>query len=102
MKTPKVPPDIQSIGKRLFSQPNLISEVLGLVIGPTVEGKYLHWDKLRYRTPPEGINHENWWFGIKMQRRSLFKAIPLNDKKDKPFVFLTVDPIPEIIHKIDS
>jgi Fic family protein len=102
MKTPKVPPDIQSIGKRLFSQPNLISEVLGLVIGPTVEGKYLHWDKLRYRTPPEGINHENWWFGIKMQRRSLFKAIPLTDKKDKPFVFLTVDPMLEILHKIDQ
>lgn len=102
MKTPKTPPDIQSIGERLFSQPDLISEVLSLVIGPTIEGKYLHWDKLRYRTPPEGINHKNWWFGIKMQRRSLFKAIPLTDKKDKPFVFLTVDPMPEILHKIDQ
>ena len=102
MKIPETPPDIQLIRKKLFGQYGSISDIFSLIMGPTVEGKYLHWDKLRYHTPPKGITHENWWLGIKMQRRHLFKAIPLNDKKGKPFVFLTVDPISEILHKIDQ
>ena len=36
---------------------------------PFDDSAYLHWDQLRYRTPPEGWNHPDWWLGIKLQRR---------------------------------
>ena len=33
----------------------------------TEEGnEYVHWDKLRRRTPPSDLTHEEWWLGIKL------------------------------------
>jgi Fic family protein len=64
--------------------------------------KYLHWDKLRYHKPPEGVSNEQWWFAIKKQRQSLFKQIPLTDGGQKPFQYLTNDFVSEVLHQIDQ
>ena len=50
MKIPKRPPPLSELfgqikGERLIA---CVTEVGP----PTVDGKYLHWDELRYRTPP--------------------------------------------------
>ena len=66
-----------------------------------VRGKYLHWDKLRFCPPPEGLSTTEWWQGIKFRRSVQFKAMPLRDKDGKNFVYLIGDPIPEILHRID-
>lgn len=29
---------------------------------------YLHWDKLRHLTPPEGISSKEWWYALKFKR----------------------------------
>lgn len=31
---------------------------------------YLHWDALRHRTPPAGLNHREWWWALKSKRLS--------------------------------
>ena len=31
--------------------------------------RYLHWDELRHRPPPEGLSHEQWWLAEKLSRR---------------------------------
>jgi Fic family protein len=69
------------------------------VQGPTVSGKYIHWDKLRFHTPPEGLSHEEWWFGLKLHRRG--QSVALRDKTGKPFSFSLVDPLPEFLHEVD-
>jgi hypothetical protein len=30
--------------------------------------RYLPWDELRYRTPPDDLTHEEWWLAIRLAR----------------------------------
>ena len=101
MKAPKIPPDYNVLWDKFKSHERFI-ELLFHLSGPTVEGKYLHWDKLQHYKPPEGKTHEEWWFSIKFQRRYLYKQLPLFDKHNKAFAHLNVDPINEICHEIDQ
>ncbi|MBN1908350.1 MAG: Fic family protein [Pirellulales bacterium] len=81
------------------------SERIGLLLrhfrSPTVDGKYLHWDKLRHHDPPPGISHQEWWFALKLSRQSLAREIPLTDHYGRPFAFVLADPIPERLHQLD-
>lgn len=76
-------------------------DILTKVPEPTVRGAYLHWDKLRYLKPPEGLTDRAWWFGLKI-RRAQKKRIPLEDSAGIPFSFLLPDPLPECLHHADS
>jgi len=102
MKMPKNPPSIEIIWEQIKADKELIPKIFGERFAPLVKGKYLHWDKLLYYPPPKDLTHEQWWFSLKMQRRNLLKQITLNDKKGEPFQYLEVDPIPEMLHKIDQ
>ncbi len=102
MKMPQKPPDTGDLWKQFMKNPERLVNVLTESPSPLVEGKYLHWHKLRYYSPPEGLSHKEWWLAIKLRRQSLFKEIPLKDKNGKPFKYLEVDPIPERLHNIDQ
>jgi len=102
MRMPKTPPALDSIWARMREEQELIPKIFGQRFAPSVRGKYLHWDKLLYYEPPEGLSHEEWWFALKIQRQNLFKQAPLNDKAAKPFQYLEADPMPEIVHEIDQ
>lgn len=101
MKMPKSPPDIGSIRTAFSKNPEKF-DLIFTSSSALAEGKYLHWDKLRYHTPPQGLSHEEWWLSLKFARAGLHKRIPLNDKNGKPFRFLIVDPVPERLHEIDQ
>jgi len=102
MKIPKKPPDLGTIWKQIKDDSELIAKIFGERFHLSIKGKYLHWDKLIYYQLPENLTHEQWWFALKMQRRNLFKQVPLNDKSEGPFKYLEVDPMPEILHEIDQ
>lgn len=102
MKIPEFPPNLDTILQRIKPDPERSARFFDMISEPLVDNKYLHWDKLRYYTPPEGFSHEEWWLVIKKQRQSLFKQLPLTDKSRKSFKHLTIDPITEILHKIDQ
>ena len=72
------------------------------VVKVSTGGKYLHWDKLRHYSPPEGLSHEEWWLAIKIQRRSGYKPVGLTDTKGRMFQYMVTDPIPKILHRIDQ
>ena len=65
-------------------------------------GRYLHWDELRRRTPPDGLTHEQWWLGIRASRRAISHALPPTDVNGAAFRFSNVDPIHEMVHRIDQ
>ncbi len=98
MRIPKTPPHPEGIWKL---GPEKMLKIVTNSDGPLVGGKYLHWEKLRFRTPPEGLTTTEWWYGLKFRRKSLYKAVPLYDRLTRDFQYITVDPIPEMIHKID-
>jgi len=97
MRLPKRPPPLLSLLARADDGP---FERL-LETDPVQEGRYLHWDEIRRRSPPDGISHERWWTGIKLARRGLLKPLPLVDKHDRPMQFGMPDPVLHTLHAID-
>jgi len=73
----------------------------GVPPGPLVRGKYVHWNDLVYREPPEGMDHTEWWFMLKLSRQGTRTIVPLRDPGHERFSFTLVDPIPGQLHEID-
>jgi Fic family protein len=67
----------------------------------TDDDRYLHWDELRFRKPPEGLTHEEWWLAVKMRRQTSSRAIPLRDTGGQPFHFTVPDLVTDLLHQID-
>jgi len=65
------------------------------------KGRYLHWDKLRHLTPPEGLTSEAWWLSIKNARRNLYQSLPLQAKQGTSFQFAVPDRVLRELHWLD-
>lgn len=70
---------------RLYEQ-GRHEEVRRAVREATPDGRYLHWDDLRHREPPEGLTREEWWAGIKLRRAPLYRPLPLQAADGSEFV----------------
>jgi Fic family protein len=102
MRMPKNPPDPAGLWQELVDAPERYKNFVHRISRLPREEKYLHWDKLGYYSPPAGLSHEEWWLALKMERRGLYKQVPLRDRTDEPFNYLIVDRILEILHRIDQ
>ena len=65
------------------------------------QGRYLHWDQLRHKQPPDGLTIEDYWHCVKFSRAAKRQHLPLSDEKGKPFIFSLVDPLLEFSHYLD-
>lgn len=54
---------------------------------------YLPWDRLQYKTPPEGFDHEMWWVALKLRRAALKRDLPLRDKAGNAFHYALTDAV---------
>ncbi len=97
MKMPQTPPDIKGL---ILSEPNLLEKLERILTKPGRED-YWHWDELRYREPPEGLTHQEWWASVKIGRWRNAKPIPLLDKNGHPFQFHVPDTVAQQLHEID-
>jgi len=68
---------------------------------PLPAGKYLHWDELRHRQPPEGLTAEQWWLSVSMARGAILQQLPFTDKNGSPFLLATPEPVLVHLHHID-
>lgn len=84
-KVPEFQPDSRKLPRLLLSHSELARVEL--------DGRYLHWDELRHRTPPRGVTREEWWQLIKLARSMLAKQIPLTDEAGLPFTFAMTDSV---------
>ena len=97
MKVPLPPPEIANLLSRE-------SDLLSLVrSGRPVDakGRYLHWDQMRHRTPPEGLTLDQWWLATCLSRRSSWRPLPLTSADGVPFRFSNIDRIQEMVYRID-
>lgn len=90
MKLPVPPPQLPYLIQR---HQDRIGQILALRLRAGVKGHYEHWDHLRHLTPPEGLDAEQWWLGIKLARNALKKELPLSDKAGIPFSIALSDSI---------
>jgi Fic family protein len=101
MRIPQTPPTLEKMLRDLPS-PSRFAEIFRVVPLATVDGKYLHWDELRHRDPPEGLSLEEWWLGLKMNRhRTGDRLLPLADIRGRGFHYTEPGPVNELLHGID-
>ncbi len=74
-------------------------EVLG-ASAPT--DRYLHWDDLRHRDPPEGLTRREWWARIKLARQGSLRPLPLTTEQGLPLTYSTPDPLQRLLHYVDQ
>src|SRR5690242_10792699 len=100
MRIPKIPPTMAEITNALQFDEHM--PVIRHITMPTVGGKYLHWDELRFREPPEGLTLHEWWLGLKWSRMASAVELPLKDKQAREFRFTPVDELLLFQHKVDQ
>ena len=93
MKVPLAPPPIDRLLETIKEgDHDKIMLLFNASIGPCDEkGRYLHWDKLRHLTPPEGYDSELYWLAIKQARVKISKKLPFKDVTGKPFTYSVPD-----------
>lgn len=99
----RIPQKPQPFGKLLtgLANPDRLLKIFQAVSNPTCEGRYLHWDEVRFRKPPEGLTLQEWWFGLKMRRQTGDRTIPLKDCGKQEFHFTVPDLVTDLLHQID-
>ena len=99
MKIPVTPPDVLPLLSR--TTPERLAEI---VRGTSMlaAGRYLHWDNMRHRVPPDGFSHEEWWLGTRMARLSARETVPFSSKEGYPFSLVHAAPVRQGLHEIDQ
>lgn len=90
MKTPMPPPKFDAMMREHKEDLTGLFEVLDRM-GPDGDDEYLTWEKLRYKEPPSGLTHEQWWLGLKFLRRSRLRKLPLYMIDGLPFSYSLPD-----------
>jgi len=98
MKMPRRPPELTTI----TPNPDRLNQILSAGIAQLPPGTYLHWDKLRHKSPPDGFTREEWWYAKKLSRMASWRQLPLLDKNNLPFRVHFSDTILRMLHQIDQ
>jgi Fic family protein len=100
MRFPKRPP--QAGDGAILAASSAGQTILDHVSPVLADGRYLHWNELRFRKPPAGLSTEQWWFAQKLGRRaSRVEVKDLTDATAKPFWFCRLEAIERATHELD-
>ncbi len=66
------------------------------------QGRYLPWDEVRYRQPPDGVSVRLHWFGMAMARRAAARTLPLLGRGGQPFWYCYVPPLLGLLNRLDQ
>ena len=103
MKKPLAPPDPSELLAEMAGHDLRRSlEIFSSGRPVDVKGRYLHWDQMRHRTPPEGLTHHEWWVATAASRANNARMLPFVGTDGDPFRFTNIDRIQEMVHRIDQ
>jgi Fic family protein len=97
-RLPRRPPPIQELLERCGGLQET-QPLLTLLASEAAADRYLHWDELRHRTPPQGLSHEQWWLAAKLSRRPT--PLPLLASDGQAFWFSQPPVLLQGLHQID-
>lgn len=101
MQMPHTSPSFNKLTEKITQKPERLLAIFQAVPGNGLSDRYFHWDELRFRSPPEGLTHEEWWFGLKLRRQAGAKNIPLKNRDGTGFYFTVPDIVTNLLHQID-
>ena len=89
VKIPLPPPPLETSLAEL-AESGRLQEVLE--IAKNSDNQYLPWEKLRFKTPPAGMTHKEWWVATRLERRLSQRTIPmLKTTSGQPFTYSLPD-----------
>ena len=111
MRIPPTPPDHIQVLTDLFQKQAKAgrTELEKFAAGmssarPTDErGRYLHWDEVRFREPPFGLDLKTYWALTRRAREFAGRAFTIfADTQGRPFTYTPVASMERALHEIDS
>ena len=97
------PPDWDELFSEVVeSGPSRLSRIFSTANPVDHKGRYLHWDEMWRRDPPDDLTLKEWWFGTVNSRLALARRLPLRGVNGEVFRFSNVDPIQAMVHRIDQ
>ncbi len=100
MKIPQTPPSWLERLPKLIQDDNLFKDWILSQKPLPRDDEYLHWDKIRYLEPPEGLTNEDWWTILKYRRNNR-THLTLMDKQGMPFHFFLTQQMFQLLHDVD-
>ena len=99
---PKNPPNVEEIAARIMAgDGKRAAEVMRYAKQVDEKGRYLHWDTLRFRKPPPGLTHEEWWWAVRWSRRFASPQLPLKAANNEPLTYCEPPMIREALRYFD-
>src|SRR5215510_9554534 len=99
MKSPQKPPRQPHVARVIDALRALAKHPEIVNAEPT--GKYLPWDELRRRTPPEGLTVDQWWSGVRTARALISRPLSLTDRHGAPFQLAMPESVQRLVHEVD-
>jgi len=93
MKVPMPPPSIEEIQRELAKNPRAFVKLLTDNPLSGAMPEYLPWDKVRFKTPPRGMSHRQWWYVLKLARSTMQRPLPLTDVIGRQFAYALPDKV---------
>jgi len=91
MRMPALPPTVDLNSRLAKPDGAEFLERASIVWESAVGDRYLPWDELRNRRPPEGLTAEEWWLALKVARSSMRRMLPLQDTQGRSFTYALPD-----------
>ena len=63
--------------------------------------RHLHWSQIKWRRPPLGYSHEEWWVATKIARQATRRDLPFDDKNNRPLWVAETGHLYQRLHQID-
>lgn len=101
MKQPKRPRSMQEILQTSLNTDRFLK--LSRYANPVDDrGRYLHWDDLRFRTPPSDLSPDEWWLATRFARQSAAQKLsPFKDVQGRDFFYVETPELKSILRFID-
>lgn len=100
MKQPVAPPPVEQLVADAVAQGRLTTVIAESSATSVATSSYLPWDKMRFKTPPADLTHEEWWLQTRLARLSVRRPIPtLVDSSGIPFSYCLPD---EVLMAVDA
>jgi Fic family protein len=102
MRKPKPPPPVLELVRQMASPVSAEEFFQRIFDNSSTGNRYLPWDELRRRPPPEGLTSEEWWISVKLARNGMQRSLPLTDIGGRPFTYALPDEVLRGIELVDK